>query len=517
MMKKMRKTRFTAFFLAVLVMLIVVMPAANSFAYQVGDEIGDVLNTDIRTYINGYRIPSYNINNMSVVLMSDLINYGFDSHWDPINRVATLIHNPTKPFTPLTQFDEQQGRPGTVAFRHLYTDITAVIDGKTVQSFNVRGNTAILFGDLSPFGKHSWNGQTRESSFTHNTYATDITLSRSTATLNVGEALNLSVTISPVNAIDKTVIWRSNNAAVANVDSYGRVVGIAPGTATITAIGANGISARCVVTVKEAVTLVRSVTLDRTSETIRGGDYITLTATILPTDATDKTVNWKSSNTRVAYVDNYGRVTAVAAGTATITATSSNGITAVCIVTVVVPANNIYINEPDAIIGIGEVKWFTASVSPTNAADAGVTWTSSHPHIATVDRYSGRVTGVMAPGAATITAQTANGLTATRTVTVTQAANVPVTNITLNQTEATVTAGKTVQLVATVWPANATNRNVTWTSGNPSVATVSPNGLVTALTIGTTVITAASADGTVIAICVIKVEPMPLIPLEARY
>jgi len=141
----------------------------------------------------------------------------------------------------------------------------------------------------------------------------------------------------------------------------------------------------------------------------------------------------------------------------------------------------------------GGSETLTASVQPSNASNLAVNWSSSNTAAATVSS-SGLVTAVAA-GTAVITVTTADGgFKANCTVTVT-AATVPVTGINLNKNSLSLHVNGTETLIATVLPANATNRNVNWSSSNPAVATVNASGLVTAVSTGTAVITARTADG----------------------
>ena len=160
-----------------------------------------------------------------------------------------------------------------------------------------------------------------------------------------------------------------------------------------------------------------------------------------------------------------------------------------------VPVTGVTLSQTELSLTEGGTAQLTATVLPDNATNRNVTWSSNAPGVATVDS-SGKVTAV-APGTATITVTTVDqSKTATCEVTVT-AATVPVTGVTLSQTQASLYYNRTpntLTLTATVTPDNATNQAVTWTSSNPSVAKVE-NGVVTALACGTAVITAAAADG----------------------
>ena len=159
-----------------------------------------------------------------------------------------------------------------------------------------------------------------------------VKLSASSLELTVGDQKSLNATVSPSNATNKTISWSSSRPNVASVTSDGIVEGLSAGSAVITASSSNGIKANCDIVVKEKVVPVTSVTLDKTSLTLTEGDSQTLTATVKPDNASDKTVTWTSSNTSVAKVEG-GKVTAVAQGTATITAKAGDK-TATCAVTV---------------------------------------------------------------------------------------------------------------------------------------------------------------------------------------
>ena len=244
---------------------------------------------------------------------------------------------------------------------------------------------------------------------------------------------------------------------------------------------------------------VTSVTLNQSSLVMVEGDTQTLTATVNPSDATDKTVTWASSDAQVASVAG-GKVTAVKEGTATITA-SCGGKSATCAVTVqkkTVPVSSVSLSKTALTITEGESATLTATVNPTDATEQTVTWKSSDTAVATVD--GGKVTAVK-PGSATITAS-CGGQSATCAVTVEKKV-IPVSVITLNKTEVTLKQNETFQLTATVAPDDATDKTVTWTSSDATVATVT-DGLVKALKEGTATVTAKAGDKT--ATCTVKVS-----------
>ncbi|MDR2774010.1 MAG: Ig-like domain-containing protein [Tannerella sp.] len=182
------------------------------------------------------------------------------------------------------------------------------------------------------------------------------------------------------------------------------------------------------------------------------------------------------------------------------------------------PVTGVALNYSNVELTAGQTLSLTATVAPANADNRMVTWTSSVQSVALVDN-NGAVTA-LAPGTTVITATTVEGgFTATCTITVKAAgpSTVPVTGVALNRTTAELTVGQTLQLTATVAPANATNRAVTWTSSTPAVASVSSAGVVTAhIAPAAAVITATTADGGFTATCVVatKAEESVVNPFE---
>ncbi|OUN45566.1 hypothetical protein B5G26_00630 [Anaerotignum lactatifermentans] len=322
--------------------------------------------------------------------------------------------------------------------------------------------------------------------------------------LDVNGTRTLTATVEPANATNQKVTWSSDNESVATVDNSGNVTAKAAGTATITVTTEDGAkTATCKVTVNAPQTVpATGVTLDETELTLEKDGSQTLTATVAPTNATNKDVTWSSSNPEVATVEG-GKVTAVSEGTATITAKAGEQ-TATCTVTVTkadVAVESVTLNPTTLTLEKGGTGTLTATVAPENATNNTVTWSSSNPEVATVE--GGKVTAV-SEGTATITAK-AGEQTATCTVTVTKA-DVAVESVTLNPTTLTLEKGGTGTLTATVAPENATNNTVTWSSSNPEFATVA-NGTVTAVSAGTATITVTTADGNHKATCAVTVTP----------
>ncbi|MBS7230281.1 Ig-like domain-containing protein [Flavobacterium psychroterrae] len=169
----------------------------------------------------------------------------------------------------------------------------------------------------------------------------------------------------------------------------------------------------------------------------------------------------------------------------------------------VVAVTGISVSPATATVGLGSTQQLNATLAPANATNQSVTWTSSNTAVATVNA-SGLVSAVSA-GTTTITVKTVDGnKTATSAITV---AAIPVASVSVSPTTASLYAGNTQQLSATIAPANATNKTVTWSSNNTAVATVNSSGLVSAVSAGTATITATTQDGNKTATATITVNP----------
>ncbi|MDR2562178.1 MAG: Ig-like domain-containing protein [Holophagales bacterium] len=340
---------------------------------------------------------------------------------------------------------------------------------------------------------------------------TGITLNKTTLALaSVGSSERLTATVSPSNATDKRVYWLSSDQSIAVVNENGTVQARGKGTATIIAQTVVGnLTARCDINVGGATVNPTSVTLNKKSLTLPIGDGEILIQTVLPSNATNKSVTWSSSNPSVATVSN-GVVVAKGSGNAAITVTTVlGGVTATCQVTVTgaVSPTGVSLNKASTTLSVGGSGTLVATVSPSNATDKSVTWTSGNPSVATVNS-NGLVTGVSAGTTVITVATNVGNKMATCLVTVNP---VSPSSVSLNKTTITLSVGSNETLVATVSPSNAANKSVTWTSSNPSVATVS-NGVVTGVTAGTATITVATVDGNKTATCAVTVNTTNVTP-----
>ncbi len=240
-------------------------------------------------------------------------------------------------------------------------------------------------------------------------------------------------------------------------------------------------------------------------EIIEGGSAA-LSASVSPEAASDRAVAWSSSDRSVATVDKAGTVHGLRPGTATVTATAE-GKSGTCAVTVKAKAVNVTevtLDRTELTLTEGETETLTATVKPDNADNRKVKWSSDKTDVATVGG-DGKVTAVKA-GEAVVTVTTEDGgKTASCKVTV-KAKAVNVTEVSLDKTELTLTEGETETLTATVKPANADNRKVTWNSDKTEIATVDGAGKVTAVKAGEAVITVTTEDGGKTATCKVTVK-----------
>ena len=211
---------------------------------------------------------------------------------------------------------------------------------------------------------------------------TSIALDESKKTMYVGQQERLSYVVLPLDASNKAVTWTSTHPNIVSVDSTGRVTAKSVGTAVIILRSLDGgFSKYCTIEVKRVATGVK---FDVTKLELEAGEYYYIKATATPNDSTDKELIWESSDTKVAIVDDNGKVTAKSAGTATIMARTEAGGIAFCKVTVTQPVTGILLNFSEKTIYIGEEFKLKVSVSPSEASKLGVTWKSSNTKVATV-------------------------------------------------------------------------------------------------------------------------------------
>ena len=257
---------------------------------------------------------------------------------------------------------------------------------------------------------------------------------------------------------------------------------------------------------QSTTTRVTGVSLNNSSLTLNIGGTNTLIATVLPTNATNQNIVWSTNDSAVASVSN-GVVTGLSTGTAIIRATTEDGgYSASCTVTVkvaTVSVQGVTLSPNTLSLKVGETSRLTANISPSNATNQNVIW-SSNSSAASVS--NGLVTANSA-GQATITVRTEDGnYTASCVVTVSEVSTtVSVTGVTLSTNTLSIKTGETANLTANIRPSNATNKNVTWSTNDSTIASVS-NGVVTAHTKGQATIRVITEDGNYSDTCIVTVS-----------
>lgn len=345
-----------------------------------------------------------------------------------------------------------------------------------------------------------------------------ITVTPPSATVRVGSSLPLLATLRDARGAvvgGQTAFWSSSDTAVATISTTGVLTTRKPGALTVAA-SAQGISATAAIMVVKRD--VATVQLTPAALALRVGESAPVAAQLLDAEGgalVDRTVVWTSSNGAVATVDASGLVVARSTGVATITA-SSEGKTGGAIVTVsLAPVASVSILPSPANVVAGSTLALAATTrdaAGTVVTGRTVVWTTADSRVALVSS-TGILTGVAA-GTTTVTA-TAEGRTTSATVNVQQA---PVATVLLTPPTSVVTVGSAVQLFARLEDASGNalaGRTVAFTTSNPTVATVDPNGLVTARAVGTVTVSATSEGKTgtatvrVDAIAVVTVDLSP--------
>ena len=355
-------------------------------------------------------------------------------------------------------------------------------------------------------------------SFIFSSFASDALVTiNSISDKRVGDTVTLSGTNSlgtisiKVIRPDTTVLYINTVSETDYTDSFAIPSDAAIGKYTVVAGQGETVATTTFNVVPPAVS-VTGVTLNKTALSLVAGTKGFLTATVAPANATNKTVSYTSSDSSVATVSTTGTVTAVAAGSATITVTTADGSkTATCAVTVTAAPVSVTINSisdkkaGDSVtisgtnsLGTISIKvirpdttvLYVNTVSETNYSD-----TLTIPSNAAVGKYT-----VVAGQGETVATTTFNVVPPT----------VSVTGVTLNKTALSLVAGTKGFLTATVAPANATNKTVSYASNKPGVATVSTTGTVTAVAAGTATITVTTADGSKTAACAVTVTAAPV-------
>ncbi len=329
---------------------------------------------------------------------------------------------------------------------------------------------------------------------------TKISFENESFALQIGSTTTLNVIHSPSDLAAPSYLWRSNNWSVARVSSTGSISALALGDATISVTTDAGLTTSCLITVVPIE--ASQITLSESALAMSVGDTHNLEYEILPDDTTDTSVTWSSSDNNIATVED-GVITAISEGVAQIKIESINGVSDICELSVSnVDVESIALSALELTIEETETTQLFATITPSNATNCEVVWTSSDASVATVDE-SGNIVGVKV-GSTTITATTVDGgCSASCDVAVTE---IKVKSVTLEWKSIKLAIGETYTLISTVSPYNAANKNVSWSSSSSNIVSVDANGGLSALSQGSATIYARSEDGNSYASCYVEVD-----------
>lgn len=373
-------------------------------------------------------------------------------------------------------------------------NITAVAPGKTkVRLTAQRGATAVVDVEVSGVPI---------TSFSLNVHEMD---------MNKGDISGLSCRFNN-GATVQSVVWTSADPGVVRVDSAGRITAVGAGQTYVTATTGSGLSDQALIRVSVRADSVQIVPGELT---VGVGANFRLGVRYMPEDATDEVTRWTSNAPRIVSVSEDGLVHAVSTGTATVMATTRSGLMAATLINVEQPTSDFQLSPTNVTIERGDThplqaSFFGADGQVAENVNHHIEWTSSNPDVVSVE--NGYITG-LASGVATVTAS-ADGIEAAAIVNVRTSVREVVLNIT-EQTLYKEQTGEPFQLKATVYPEDADDPKLVYSTDNPLVANVSPEGLVTMTGgYGTAVISAEASSGAK-AVCSVHVV-VPQVIVEAE-
>lgn len=327
---------------------------------------------------------------------------------------------------------------------------------------------------------------------------TSINLNTDNYVMYSNQYVQLKATVLPNNAYNKSVTWKSSNSKIATVDKNGKVKALKVGNATIIATSTDGsnVSAQCKIKVAQRVTKIKLnksiINLSKKGKTAK------LKATVYPSNAYNKSVTWKSNNTKVVTVDKNGKIKAIInKGITYVNAIAKDGSNKRARVLVIVgpKVQKITLNKSSVTLSRGAKNityQLKKSIKNKNATYKAVAWNTSNKNIATVNR-NGKVT-IKRRGTVTITAKAKDGSnkSAKCKITVKQL----VTKLSYNGKKQAkeVYKNKTIKFAVTVAPSNANNKGLTYSSSNKKVATINSKGVIKGIKAGTVTITAKAKD-----------------------
>lgn len=321
----------------------------------------------------------------------------------------------------------------------------------------------------------------------------------------IGNSIKLDVLILPDNATYKSLIWSIEDSDIASVDENGVLTFISVGHTKVKATANNGVFAERDITVYPRMPQTFSISPESISLNV--GESYTFNVTMTPDNIDDRTVIWHSSDTDKVSIDDNGTVTALKPDCLVrICGIAANGLESDAYVEVKpIQAEEIVLSSDNIIIHCladGDISYsdiLSATILPESATNKTIKWTSSNEAVAFYNEFFECHIAVGEPGTAIITASSANGVSASCTVTVIQ----DVSEVTLDYSSIELKIGDSLNLTATVYPNNATDKTIEWISSNEHIASVSDDGKVIGISVGDCIISAYNGDN--FASCNVKV------------
>lgn len=321
---------------------------------------------------------------------------------------------------------------------------------------------------------------------------TSIKLNRSKVTIDKGRSIRLLATVTPNDADNKTLIWKSSNTNIATVND-GYVKAIKTGKATIIVSSSDGsnITTKCDITIVQKATKVTVRQYYRINKPSK--KLYKLNAKVYPSDTSDKSLIYRSSNNKVATVNKKGQIKAKKYGKATITVINKKSRkSAKCLLIVGQYVSKIKLSKNKVTLNNGKATKLKSKVTNKKAIYKAIQWKSTNTNIAKVN--SNGVVKALKRGTCYVIAVAKDGSrkSAKCKVTVRQL----VTKLSYNKAtqKAEVYKNKTIKFAVTVVPSNANNKKLTYSSSNKKVATVNSKGVVKGIKAGTVTITAKTKD-----------------------
>ena len=440
-----------------------------------------------------------NEQNLSVTIKGEKAGTVVITAVNPANGVVgTMMIDVVSEITEIKLSDTEVTVPKSVGFYQLYATCTPELpeneeliwtsSDKKVVTVDKNGRVSIVKPGTAMINVVTENGKMASCKFTILQGMEKIVLDETSLLMYVGDTYRMSYTLSPETVSNKSLKWSSTDTKIVTVDSTGFFTAKNAGSCVITAQAqdGSGVFTTCKVTVLRNAT---SISLDVKELTLNVGETYNLETQLKPADSTDQ-ITFESNNTKVALVSVAGKITAKAKGSCVIFARTEGGKSTYCNVIVTQQVTGLKVAPATGKLFKDQTLQLTATISPNNATDKEVVWSTSDKKIATVDK-TGLVTAV-GPGSTIIKCNSVDGdFMSYSLITVME----KVSSVTLDQESVVIKAGQKIKLEAKVSGEKATNKTVKWASSNKKVVKVTKNGIIKGIKAGKAVIRCKAADG----------------------